>query len=99
MIILAIGDIIGRPGRLAIQQLLPGLRKEYGIDLVIANVENIAGGIGTTPNLVDELLEYGVDVMTSGNHIWAHREIVPYLENDKPVMRPLNYPPGVPGKG
>jgi len=99
VIILAIGDIIGRPGRLAVQDMLPGLRSEYRIDLVIANVENIAHGIGTTPNLVDELLESGVDVMTSGNHIWAHREIIPYLESDKPIMRPLNYPQGVPGKG
>ncbi|NLE08132.1 MAG: TIGR00282 family metallophosphoesterase [Dehalococcoidales bacterium] len=99
MKILAIGDIIGRPGRMAVQDILPGLRSEYGIDLVIANVENVAHGIGTTTRLADELLEQGIDVMTSGNHIWAHKEIIPYLENDKPIMRPLNYPQGVPGKG
>ncbi|MBN2075450.1 MAG: TIGR00282 family metallophosphoesterase [Dehalococcoidales bacterium] len=99
MIVLAIGDIIGRPGRLAIQQLLPGLRNQYNIEMVIANVENTAGGIGATPSTVNELLEYGVDVMTSGNHIWAHRDIIPYLENEKPVIRPLNYPEGVQGKG
>jgi metallophosphoesterase (TIGR00282 family) len=99
MIILAIGDIIGRPGRLAVQKLLPGLRNQYGIEMVIANVENTAGGIGATPSTIDELRECGVDVMTSGNHIWAHKEIIPYLENDKPVIRPLNYPEGVQGKG
>jgi metallophosphoesterase (TIGR00282 family) len=84
---------------MAVQDILPGLRSEYGIDLVIANVENVAHGIGTTTRLADELLEQGIDVMTSGNHIWAHKEIIPYLENDKPIMRPLNYPQGVPGKG
>ncbi len=99
MIVLAIGDIIGRPGRLAVQKILPGLRKEQKIDMVIANAENVAGGIGTTPNMADELFSYGIDVLTSGNHIWAHREIIPYLEGDAPIMRPLNYPPGVPGKG
>jgi metallophosphoesterase (TIGR00282 family) len=99
MIILAIGDIVGRPGRLAVQKVLPGLRKEYNVDMVIANAENLAGGIGTTPATAHELLECGVDIMTSGNHIWAHREIIPSLEDDTPIMRPLNYPPGVPGKG
>ncbi len=99
MIVLAIGDIIGRPGRLAVQKIVPGLRKEYKIDLVIANAENVAGGIGTTPNMADELFAYGIDILTSGNHIWAHREIIPYLEGETPIMRPLNYPPGVPGKG
>jgi len=99
MKILTIGDIIGRPGRLAVQKILPGLREEYGIDMVIANVENLAGGIGTTPATANEMLDYGVNVMTSGNHIWAHREIIPFLEDETPIMRPLNYPPGVPGKG
>ena len=99
MIILVIGDIIGRPGRLAVQKILPGLRDRFGIEMVIANIENTAGGIGATPSTVNELLECGIDVMTSGNHIWAHKEIIPYLENDKPVIRPLNYPEGVKGKG
>ena len=99
MIILVIGDIIGRPGRQAVREILPELRNRYGIEMVIANIENTAGGIGATPSTVNELLEYGVDVMTSGNHIWAHKEIIPYLENDKPVIRPLNYPEGVQGKG
>ncbi|MBN2238526.1 MAG: TIGR00282 family metallophosphoesterase [Dehalococcoidales bacterium] len=99
MILFAIGDIIGRPGRTAVHKLLPGLRVRYGIDMVIANAENVAHGIGTTPSMASELMESGVDVMTSGNHIWAHKEIIPWLENDMPIMRPLNYPPGVPGKG
>jgi 2',3'-cyclic-nucleotide 2'-phosphodiesterase len=96
---LVIGDIIGKPGRQAVQKLLPGLRSQYSIDMVIANAENVAGGIGTTPGTASELLECGVDIMTSGNHIWAHKEIIPCLENDMPIMRPLNYPAGVPGKG
>lgn len=99
MLILAIGDIIGRPGRRAVSQLLPGLRQQYGLDLVIANGENAAGGIGLTLSTARELLDSGVDVLTSGNHIWAQKEIIPYLDGEMPILRPLNYPPGVPGKG
>lgn len=99
MLILAIGDIIGKPGRKAISQLLPGLRRQYGLDMVIANGENAAGGIGLTPETARELIDAGADVITSGNHIWAQKEIFPYLEGDVPVLRPLNYPPGVPGRG
>jgi metallophosphoesterase (TIGR00282 family) len=99
MLILAIGDIIGKPGRKALSQLLPDLRQQYGLDLVIANGENAAGGIGLTPETAKELLEAGADVITSGNHIWAQKEIFPYLEGQMPILRPLNYPPGVPGRG
>lgn len=99
MLILAIGDIIGRPGRLALQRLLPGLREEYGIDLVIANAENTAGGFGLTSSTAMELMDAGTDVMTSGNHIWAQKEIIPYLDSELPILRPLNYPPRVPGRG
>ncbi len=99
MRILAIGDIVGRPGRRAVREFLPGLRKEYGLDMVIANAENAAGGFGLTVATADELLSYGVDVLTSGNHIWAQSEIFPYLDSEMPILRPLNYPPGVPGKG
>ena len=99
MLILAIGDVVGKPGRQAISQLLPGLRREYGLDMVVANGENAAGGVGLTPETAAEMLEAGVDVITSGNHIWAQKEIFPYLEGDVPVLRPLNYPPGVPGRG
>ncbi|MFC1977306.1 TIGR00282 family metallophosphoesterase [Chloroflexota bacterium] len=99
MLTLAIGDIIGRPGRQAVNELLPGLQKEYGFDLVIANGENTAGGLGLTPNTATDLLDAGVDVLTSGNHIWAQKEIIPYLDGELPILRPLNYPPGVPGRG
>ena len=94
-----IGDIIGRPGRQAVQELLPDLRQQYGLSLVIANAENAAGGFGLTSTTAMELLDAGVDVLTSGNHIWAQQEIIPHLDGDMPILRPLNYPPGVPGKG
>lgn len=94
-----IGDIVGRPGRQAVKELLPGLRQQYGFSLVIANAENVAGGLGLTSTTARELLSAGVDVMTSGNHIWAQKEIYPHLEREMPILRPLNYPPGVPGKG
>ena len=99
MLVLAIGDIIGRPGRRAVKELLPDLKRDYGVDFVIANAENAAGGLGLTPATAEELLGAGVDVITSGNHIWAQKEIMPYLESEMPVLRPLNYPPGVPGRG
>jgi metallophosphoesterase (TIGR00282 family) len=99
MLILAIGDIVGKPGRKALSQFLPGLRHQYGFELVMANGENAAGGIGLTPETAQELLDAGVDVITSGNHIWAQKDIFPYLEGQMPILRPLNYPPGVPGRG
>ena len=99
MLVLVIGDVIGRPGRRAVQQLVPALRKQYGLELVIANAENAAGGFGLTLDTADELFSAGVDVLTSGNHIWAEKEIIPYLDGQLPILRPLNYPPGVPGKG
>ena len=99
MLILAIGDIIGRPGRETVSKLLPGLRKQYKLDMVLANAENIAGGFGVTPITANELFDAGVDVLTSGNHIWAQREIIPCLDSEIPILRPLNYPPGVPGRG
>jgi metallophosphoesterase (TIGR00282 family) len=94
-----IGDVIGKPGRQAVQKLLPDLRQQYGVDLVIANAENSAGGLGVTPTTATDLLEASVDVLTSGNHIWAQKEIIPYLDSEMPILRPLNYPPGVPGRG
>ncbi len=99
MLVLVIGDIIGRPGRQAVRELLPGLRQQYRLDLVIANAENVAGGIGLTSTTARELLDAGVDVLTTGNHIWAQKEIIPYLDGEMPILRPLNYPPGVPGRG
>ncbi len=98
MKILVIGDVIGKPGRQAVKSFLPGLKEEYGLDLVIANAENTAGGIGVTPNTARELIEAGAQVLTSGNHIWAHKEIIPAIDS-LPLIRPLNFPPGVPGRG
>ncbi len=99
MIILAVGDVIGKPGRQAFARLLPELREKHKLDLVIVNAENAAGGIGVTPGTAEELLDAGADVLTSGNHVWNHKEILPCLEGDMPILRPLNYPPGVPGRG
>ncbi len=97
--ICVIGDIIGKPGRLAVMHALPDLRAELGSDLVIANGENTAAGAGLTPSLAEELLGGGVDVITSGNHIWDKREIYDYLDTDRPVLRPINYPDTAPGRG
>jgi 2',3'-cyclic-nucleotide 2'-phosphodiesterase len=97
--ILFIGDIIGRPGRNAVEHLLPGLKEEFAVDLTVANCENAAGGFGLTKRLADELAGLGVDVMTSGNHIWDRRELVADLDSMPNILRPLNYPRGVPGKG
>jgi len=99
VLILAVGDIIGRPGRQAVQELLPDLRQQYGLDLVVANGENVAGGLGLTSATAKELFNAGVDILTSGNHIWAQKEIIPHLEGEMPILRPLNYPPSVPGRG
>ena len=96
---MVIGDIIGKPGRLAVVGSLPDLRTELDLDLVIANGENLAAGAGLTPSLSEELLASGVDVITSGNHIWDKREIYDYLDSGRPVLRPLNYPDDAPGRG
>ena len=98
--VLMIGDLIGKPGRVAVENLLPELRDERGIDFVTANGENVAGGMGLTPSTADTILAAGVDVITSGNHIWDKREIYPYLETTDRVLRPLNYGTrDVPGRG
>lgn len=92
-----IGDIIGKPGRSALAELLPELRRELTIDLVTANAENTAGGFGLTLKTANALLQAGVDVMTSGNHIWDKKEILPHME-ELPLLRPANYY-GAPGRG
>jgi 2',3'-cyclic-nucleotide 2'-phosphodiesterase len=98
--VLLIGDIIGKPGRVAVEQVLPGIRDERGIDFVTANGENVAGGMGLTVSTAEALFHAGVDVITSGNHIWDKREIYPYLDQNERVLRPLNYGThGVPGRG
>jgi hypothetical protein len=99
MNILAIGDIVGRPGRQVVHHYLRGLRKQYKIDFIMANGENTAGGFGLTSSTARELLDDGINILTSGNHIFAQKEIIPFLDTDMPVIRPLNYPEGVPGRG
>ena len=94
-----IGDVIGTPGRQLVEQRLPGLRAELEADFVTANGENVAGGMGLTPSTAQALFDAGVDVITSGNHIWAQSEVVPFLDSDARVLRPANYPDGVPGRG
>lgn len=99
MKVLFIGDIIGNPGRKAVSHLLNGLIDRNKLDLVIANGENSAGGFGITPQIAEELFELGINVITTGNHIWDKKEIIPYLPTQKMLLRPANYPPGVPGFG
>ena len=94
-----VGDVVGRPGRETVSALLPRMRRDLDVDLVIANGENAASGRGLTMATADELFESGVDVITSGNHIWDQKEIVPFLDGDAPIIRPYNYPPGTPGTG
>jgi hypothetical protein len=97
--ILFIGDIVGEPGRRVVKALVPRLRVELPVDLVIANGENMAGGSGITPRTADEVFSSGVDVITSGDHIWDLKEIMPHLATEPRLLRPLNYPPGAPGHG
>ena len=99
MLVLVIGDIVGQPGRKAVHEVLPLLRQQYKLDMVIVNAENSAGGFGLTPAIAQDFIEIGVHVLTSGNHIWAQKDIIPELDSGMPILRPLNYPPGVPGRG
>ena len=99
MKLLFIGDIVGEPGRRAIKTLVPGLVKKNKVDCVVANAENAAGGSGITPPIAKELKGYGVDVITSGDHIWKRKEVVEILNEGNAVLRPLNYPKEVPGHG
>ena len=97
--ILFIGDICGKPGRKTVEKVLPELRKKEEVDVVIANVENIAHGKGVTEATVKEIMSYGVDFMTSGNHIWQRNDFEVVLSGEYPIIRPLNYPDDLPGKG
>ncbi len=97
MKILFIGDIIGRPGRQAVEKLLPGLVEEHRVDFVIANGENAAAGFGLTPAVLDNLFALGINVVTSGNHLWDKKDILPRLKKEPRLLRPANYPPDVPG--
>jgi len=95
--VLMIGDVFGEPGRRAVLGLLPRLRREHEVDLVIANVENAAAGFGVTPPIARAFFDGGVDVLTSGNHIWDKKEIIEYIARENLLLRPANYPPGLRG--
>ena len=107
MRILFVGDIFGRPGRNIVHERLPELQKQHGVELTIANGENAAGGFGITPQIAEELFELGIDVITTGNHIWDKREIIEYMNSAngneaslaRRLLRPANYPAGSPGFG
>jgi hypothetical protein len=99
MKILFIGDVVGKPGRQALAALLRKVQEAHGIDLTVANGENAAGGFGITPETGADLFRLGVDVITSGNHIWDKKEVLGYLPKENRLLRPLNYPPGAPGYG
>jgi metallophosphoesterase (TIGR00282 family) len=97
--ILFLGDIFGKPGREIAKRAVPALVERRDIDFVIANVENSAAGFGVTGDIADTILSYGVDVMTSGNHIWDKKEVLDYIPRQPKLLRPANYPAGVPGRG
>ncbi len=97
--ILFASDVVGKAGRRVLSQVLPFLRKEKGIGLCVANGENAAGGFGITANIVGKLYSYGVDVITSGNHIWDRKEVLDYIADNERLLRPANYPPQAPGRG
>ena len=99
MKILFIGDIVGEPGRRAVKTLLPVIHQQYAPDFVIANGENSAGGNGITPRIADELYAAGVDVITTGDHLWDQKEVIQLLAEESRFLRPLNYPPETPGRG
>jgi metallophosphoesterase (TIGR00282 family) len=99
MQILFIGDIFGKPGREIARRAIPALVEQRGIDFVIANVENSAAGFGVTGDIAEAILSYGVDVMTTGNHIWDKKEILEYIPREPRLLRPANFPAGVPGRG
>jgi len=99
MRLLFIGDIVGRPGRRAVETLLPQLVRENEVDFVIANAENAAGGMGVTAEVVEELLGLGVDLLTTGNHVWKNRQAYDIIDTEDRLLRPANYPLGAPGRG
>jgi hypothetical protein len=99
MRLLFCGDVVGRPGRDAIQAHLPGLRRALGVDFVVVNGENAAGGFGITESIVNDLLKAGADVISGGNHSWDQREAVGFIDRTPKLLRPQNYPAGTPGRG
>lgn len=99
MRILFLGDIVGRPGRRAVREMLPALKEKYEPHLIIANGENAAGGNGITEEAAQELYDAGIDILTMGNHVWDRKEIYNFIDRDERIVRPANYPPGTPGQG
>ncbi len=99
MKILFIGDIVGRPGRRAVARWLPALRETHGFDLVAANAENAAGGLGATPEILNELRDLGVRAFTLGNHAWRKKALLSAIDGMTDIVRPVNYPEGLPGRG
>lgn len=100
MYVLFIGDIVGRPGRACIRDMLPKIKSNYHIDVVIANGENSAAGVGLTKKVFDELTSYGIDIITSGNHIWDKKDIFDFIDGENRLLRPINYPKKrTPGRG
>lgn len=99
MRILFIGDIVGKNGRRTVRETIYKVIEEYGVDFCLANCENAAGGFGTTPAIVEELLSYPIDVLTSGNHIWDRKEIIDYIKEEKRLIRPANFSRESPGSG
>lgn len=99
MRLLFLGDVVGRPGRQAVEDFVPGLRARLGLDFVIANGENAAHGFGITAKTAGELFDAGVDAITSGNHVWDQREALSYIERESRLLRPANFPAGTPGRG
>jgi len=99
VIILFCGDVVGRSGRDAVKRHLPTLRRDFAIDLVVVNAENAAGGFGLTERLCGELYDSGVDILTTGNHVWDQKQIIPYIDRDPCLLRPANFPRGTPGAG
>jgi metallophosphoesterase (TIGR00282 family) len=99
MRVLFIGDVVGSPGRRMLTETLRALRRELGLDVVVANGENAAAGRGLTLKTAKEMFAAGVDILTSGNHIWDQKEIIEELDGEAPILRPANYPPGSPGRG
>ncbi|MGH9883850.1 MAG: TIGR00282 family metallophosphoesterase [Pyrinomonadaceae bacterium] len=99
MKVLIIGDVMAKPGRVAVLERIQDLREQHAIDLAIMNAENVAGGFSITPSLAEGLFAAGIDVMTSGNHIFDKKEAIPYIAKQPRLLRPANYPPGTPGSG
>ncbi len=99
MLVLFIADIMGKPGRYAVATMLPQLKKKHDLDFVIANVENAAGGFGLTKEIADKFFHYGVDCQTTGNHVWDRKELLDYIGQTTNILRPANFPPGLPGNG